>query len=67
MTEKDLSEHRLAFYDALVKVLTDLGDFDEDDVEAIDDMHGIAGLVMESLDIKPLEVQEDRILFSARV
>jgi len=67
MTEKDLSEHRLAFYDALVKVLADLGDFDEDDVEAIDDMHGIAGLIMESLDIEPLEVQEDRVLFSARV
>ena len=56
MSEKDLSDERLAFYDKLVTVLTDLGDFDEDDVEAIDDMHGIAGLLMEGLDIQPVEV-----------
>ena len=65
MSEKDLSDERLAFYDKLVKTLTDLGDFDEDDIEAIDDMHGIASLLMESLDIEPIEVQGERVIFSA--
>tara|TARA_B100000902_G_scaffold394132_1_gene449803 strand:- start:218 stop:421 length:204 start_codon:yes stop_codon:yes gene_type:complete len=67
MSEKDLSDERLAFYDKLVTVLTDLGDFDEDDAEAIDDMHGIAGLLMEGLDIQPIEVKDGKILFSAVV
>jgi hypothetical protein len=67
MSEKDLSDERLAFYDKLFTVLTDLGDFEEDDVEAIDDMHGIAGLIMESLDIQPVEIQDGKILFSATI
>ena len=67
MSEKDLSDQRLALYDKFVKTLTDLGDFDEDDVEAIDDMHGIAGLIMESLDIQPVEIQDGKILFSATI
>tara|TARA_R100000742_G_C4246018_1_gene64951 strand:- start:502 stop:705 length:204 start_codon:yes stop_codon:yes gene_type:complete len=67
MSEKDLSDERLAFYDKLVKSLTDLGDFDEDDVDAIDDMHGIAGLIMKDLDIEPIEVQGERVLFSAAI
>ena len=67
MNENNLPEQRLAFYEKLVKILIDVGEFDIDDVDAIDDMHGIASLLMESLDIEPIEVQGERVIFSAAV
>ena len=67
MNENNLPEQRLAFYEKLVKILIDLGEFDIDDVDAIDDMHGFASVIMEDLDIKAIEIKDGRVLFSAAV
>ena len=58
MNENNLPEQRLAFYEKLVKILIDVGEFDIDDVDAIDDMHGFASIIMEDLDIKAIEIKD---------
>ena len=67
MNENNLPEERLAFYEKLVKILIDVGEFDNDDIDAIDDMHGFASIIMEGLDIKAIEVKDGRGLFSAAI
>jgi len=67
MNENNLPEERLAFYEKLVKILIDIGEFDSDDMDAIDDMHGFASLIMESLDIKAIEIKDGRVLFSSAI
>ena len=67
MNENNLPEERLAFYEKLVKILIDVGEFDNDDIDAIDDMHGFASIIMERLDINAVEIKDGRVLFSAAV
>ena len=38
MSENNLPEERLALYEKLVKTLIEIGEFDIDDTDAIDDM-----------------------------
>ena len=67
MSENNLPEERLALYEKLVKTLIEIGEFDIDDTDAIDDMHGFASIIMERLDLNAVEIKDGRVLFSAAV